>query len=444
MRLAQFLCAAALLWAGLAAAAAELDLNTKHQVAQLIVAQRYGDALALLLPLETQLSDNPDFNYLLGLTALKAGDSSLAQSSLERVVLQKPNFAGAWLDLALACEANGDLDGANKALLAFKLRFATPPALRPVVASLQERLDNASRGKRRVHGELSLSVGHDSNANNGFAVASLPLTIGGIVVELPLDPSLRPRSASFAETALTLQGPLRDDDALNWYFSGRDRRYQGESPSNLGEYTAGLTASRPLRGDWFARLDTSAQRVQLGQRRLFDSAHIAAQIEHPISTHCSAALGSEYEKRRNAPASGIEANLAWLYSGVACQSSLLPGLQWNGLLRVGRDDPADNRAGGQTQRQELYLQAGLPLGSRFWLDGRWQWSRAADQEGYSPLIANDINRVLNRTGWQLALSSPLTPKLRATASIEDWRQRSNIPLFEQNNTTIKLGLSYLF
>lgn len=420
-----------------------LDQGTQREVTRLLTEKHFDQAQALLLSHEIDLADNPEFNYLLGITALKAGNTGLAQSALERVVLQNPNFAGAWLDLAIASEANGDLDGARTALETFIQRFGIPQALKSVVAGLQQRFDTAARGKRRVHGELGLDVGYASNANNGFTATSLPLTIGNNVIELPLDPSLRPRGANFAEGSFFLRGQIDQNEQLGWYFSGRERRYQTVRDADLRELTLGLSARQPQGGAWQTSYDLGLQNVALGLRRLFNEMRLSGQAEHPLGQRCSLALGGQFEGRRNAPASGIAANLYWLHTGLACQGGLLPGLQLSGLARFGLDNPADVRAGGQTQRQELLIQGSLPL-DRVWLDASWQWARAADREGYSPLIDHNIRRTLNRSSWQLAMSTPLTPQVRATLSLEGQRQHSNIRLFEQTNTAIRLGLRYLF
>lgn len=426
------------------ASAAGLDADTQRTVNQLIELRQFQQAIALLQTHELDLADDPDFNYLLGITALKAENTGLAQSALERATLQRPSFAGAWLDLALACEANGDLDCSRQALDTFIQRFGSPPALRPVLISLQQRLRQAGRSKSHVSGELAMSLGRDSNANNGFTATSLPLTIGGTVIELPLDSNFQPRPAAFAESTLKLYGQIDGNEALGWHANVRERRYQGERDSDLGDRSLGITMHHGLSNKWQSSFDVSFQNVQLGMRRLFNETRISAQAEHSLLAQgCNVALGSELENRTGAPAEGIAANLYWLYGGLACRSGLLPGLQWTGLARLGLDQPSDERAGGQTQRQEMFLQVGLPLG-RLWLESRWQWTRAADQQGYSDLIANNARRTLTRNNWQLALATPLTVHIRGDLSLERMLQHSNIALFDQSNTTIKLGLSYVF
>ena len=65
---------------------------------------------------QIEANQNPDELYQLGLAALAAGQSDLARQAFERVVVLRPGFAGAWLDLALATARSGDTAAAVELL----------------------------------------------------------------------------------------------------------------------------------------------------------------------------------------------------------------------------------------------------------------------------------------------------------------------------------------
>ncbi len=72
------------------------------EAADLIENGKASKAFELLAPLESKLAGSVDFDYLLGIAALESGNPAVATLAFERLLLIRPEFAGARIDLGRA------------------------------------------------------------------------------------------------------------------------------------------------------------------------------------------------------------------------------------------------------------------------------------------------------------------------------------------------------
>src|SRR5258708_14992542 len=159
-------------------------------------------AYSELEPLQSQMSGTPEYDYLLGVSALDSGRIDEAIIAFERVLALIPNHAGAQMDLARAYYAAGSFDLAEAAFT--KLRAANPPpaaqqAIERYLETIQARKRQTQAGGS-AYGELGL--GFDSNltgvpADFG-AAAQQSFNLSGIQ---PTGNSLK-RHAGFAQGAI--------------------------------------------------------------------------------------------------------------------------------------------------------------------------------------------------------------------------------------------------
>jgi tetratricopeptide (TPR) repeat protein len=82
--------------------------------------------------------------YREGTQALAEHRYEAARSALREAVRLDPDFAGAWLDLAIATHALGERVQAEELLDTLEARFAVPPALADVIARLRQQIAAAS------------------------------------------------------------------------------------------------------------------------------------------------------------------------------------------------------------------------------------------------------------------------------------------------------------
>src|SRR5688500_10614205 len=96
-------------WAGVALADALTD-RARHLREQRQARQAYQ----LLLPQESARAGQPDFDYLLGLAAIDAGEPERGVFALERVLAVQPNNHVARAEIARAYLALGERDAARR------------------------------------------------------------------------------------------------------------------------------------------------------------------------------------------------------------------------------------------------------------------------------------------------------------------------------------------
>lgn len=135
------------------------------QARQLVLETRMQEAYELLKPHELALAGNADYDYLLGTAALDSGRADLAIFALERVLEQKPQFAGARLELARAYFDIGDSESAR-----YHFEYLQgqnpPPNVRQAITSYLRAIDRVAAAYKPVHlPHFAAGFGWDSNAN---------------------------------------------------------------------------------------------------------------------------------------------------------------------------------------------------------------------------------------------------------------------------------------
>ncbi len=121
------------------------------QADQLMKANRAADAYALLAPLEDQLAGDPDYDYLLGISALDSGKPDKATLAFERLLATKPDFAGARLDMGRAYLMMGDRSRA-------RTEFETVLSQNPPEAAKAVIIMKADGGHRTRRPSLAASA----------------------------------------------------------------------------------------------------------------------------------------------------------------------------------------------------------------------------------------------------------------------------------------------
>ena len=429
------------------ASAAELPPDLAERVQQ---HRNRADFTAALRDLQSQqeaLGDSADFSYLLGVVALEAGEPLVALDALERVVLYRPEYAGAWLDLAIAHTRLGDAASAEAILDHVEATFSPPPALREQIAQARVGLRAQVRrpAENSWHGDVAVFGGYTSNANAGLAVGGFNLTpVGGNPVPIVLADSQRPRGDAVLQSRASLYRDFAHDGgrttSLLAYFRGR--QYAQEGDYTYYEAALGASSNMPVAPGRSVVLGASLRELTLGSRPLALFAGSSIGLRQALGA-CLVQANVEYEHRRYQQSAYYSADVLWGGAGLDCH--------WRGnsvqlTARAGRDSPRGDRAGGDTTRIEASL-----LWRRDWTP---RWTSEAllyavhngDQTGYSPLLENNATRRTDRLGERLSLSRTLdgSGRWRASIELENSRDYSNLPIFRLNEHQISMGLRYLF
>ena len=409
---------------------------------QALETRDYARALDLLAAMEARWAMDASYNALVAETALAARDFAQATLALERLVLLAPGNAGAWLDLAVASEALGDLEGAQRALVQLEGGFDLPPGIRPIVAALRERLA-ATRPESEPRFSLRAGafVGRDSNANGGLLTNTLTLTSPLASIELPVDPAFLPRASSFWMGTLEAAGRWSGSSGP---FEARarlsDKRYASEPDYNTVDGSVSLAGAMPGTRGAYWLLDW--RHIALGAGLLsLEIPRLAIGTGIPWRPGaCEPSLGAELELRSyREPRALYDARIVWLAAGLRCP---LAAGRLSAVARWGDDQAAKDRPGGDTRRAELLLAWQRLLRPGLELTLGAQAAHAVDSVGYSPLLENNAPRRADRLAARAELAWQLQERWQLIARVEHIRQSSNIGLFALRQGVATLGLVY--
>ena len=403
--------------------------------------------------------------YSQGVQALGELRYADARAAFLRAVEADPSFAGAWLDLAIAAHAEGDTVQAEEFLTILEARFRLPPAIALGVRNLRQRI----QGQRSAPAGWSWRTvfqgggGYDTNANTGLARSDLMLTLPGGGVLLPLNPSLRPQSESYAVASLGTEA------SRQWRTGQVEVSASAKSRvnSSLQEFDtlevlmgAGYTSSEPafdgalgpvLPGPW--RLGVTAQQLRLGGTTLLNGVAFSA-VHAWKHLPCSPRGGIEIDIRHFPVAPNLDSRLGWVSGAASCDSPWMGSggrlnIQWRAGLESARGKFASDRGrpGDDTRHLELTMShrwSWPGFNGTHRLEAQAQWARASDTEGYSPLLSDNQPRRSSRTTAGLAYTVPLRPAgadeeaWLATLAVQAFRQRSNLEVFRVKGEVIQL------
>lgn len=388
-----------------------------------------------------------------------------ARAALREAVRLDPDFAGAWLDLAIASYALGEHAQAEELLDTLEARFAVPPALAEVIAALRVQIAAAApppaAASWRWRRQVSAAAGHDSNANAGLAHGELTLTLPGGAQGLPVARESRARADAFSQAGAAVVGSRRLGKGVLAVDAGLELRRNADIKDfDTEQLRAGLawTAAGPLPagglwgvlpGPWQVR--GQFERWRLDADTLTDGATLG--FSHLwLRARCQSRLDLDVEQRTYPVVRSLDATYLWLGGGLDCPGGWGPAAQaFTVALRAGQafarhgQDSAQARPGGDSRH--LQLSAGQawrrsgPTGMQT-LRLAALWERVHDTRGYSPLLDNGARRRVDRRSLALSYTLPLAPHSpwRAVLTAQQFRQGANLAPFELDGRIVQLGL----
>lgn len=407
--------------------------------------------------------------YAEGVKALDEGRFADAQAALLKAVEADPGFAGAWLDLAIASHAAGDTVQAEEFLSILEARFVLPEPIAAGVAALRHSIRDQDPPGPLVWNWRAVAqggAGYDSNANAGLAVNDLTLTLPGGGVSLPIASALKPQGDAYAVASLVVDGwrrhgtgQLEAGASLKARRNARVTEFDTlEAQASVG-YASNAPAfegvwARWLPGPW--RVGAAVQQSRLGGSTLFNSFSLSG-VHAWTQLPCSPQGSVEWTYRSFPTAPNLDSRLAWLGLGAACPSDK-PGSRggWNLHGRLGHEGAKNafvsnqGRPGGDT----WHVEAGI---TRHWrwagprgpqrLEALVQWAGARDTEGYSPLLANNARRHVQRATAGIAYTFPLVADAGeddwlGTVTVQGFRQTSNLGLFRLKGVAAQFTMQW--
>lgn len=417
----------------------------------MINAGQSASAFTLVVSYESLYVGNPDYDYLLGVTALSARENVAAVHALERAVLVQPNYAGAWLDLAIAHFRLGETDTADALLKHVEESFDPPPGMLAQIAAVRRKF-SSTRLKQVVRGwqsEVGLYVGHTTNANYGLSVSTIQLSLDGIPATLLLDPSFRPRADGFTELRGSASRAIQLDQGERADLHGliRSRRYGSEGDMNQSEALASAIWRGPT--TWLGVDDATRYAGASLRNLIFDGRSMTVgMLTGGIRVQrakCSLVGRFDYEHRIYSGSIGLDAAIPWVGMVAECGSERV---QYGVQQRVGFDKALQRRAGGDALRLESILYGRWQARRDLQVGANLVYAYARDSEPYSPILENGARRWLHRFAQKIEAlwvpgGSPTSP-WAIVIELENIVDRSNIGLSNVRVNQFTLGLSYRY
>lgn len=430
--------------------------DVMREAAALQRARRARDALALLSSYESEFAGDPQFDYQLGIAALAAGQPATAQQALERAVLVRPDFAGAWVDLALAHARLGENETALQIVAHIEDSFEVPLPLRGQLQNLRaelagprmraEWLPNVLLGARS--GYLQLSAGRDSNANLGLAASVFSLTPVG---SPPLQVEIPPAARAAADTFLQLRGDLQqtlqfgERQKGRLYLTGQYKAYGRMNEYSLADaaFSYAHEYALPKMPDWAVEGIVGARTIVTGGNRLATISSVGVGLV-AYGGACRWGGRAAAEVRDYGLSGYVDADVPTVSLSATCRHSLS---QIGVVASLAQDRPRALRAGGRTDRAELGVHYARQLSPRLMLMAAATLGHYRDAQGYSPLLENGAQRRVTRTSLRLSWLwefSPARPEWALLAELERLQDRSNLDIFDLSNHRAALGLRYQY
>lgn len=344
--------------------AAHADQALLEQARELQASGKITEAYQLLQDQADKNAGDPDFDYLLGTTAIDAGVPLQAVFALERVLDVQPNNAPARAELARAYFLIGENQAARTEFAKAK-QAEIPTAARVEIDTYLSAIDERILGgTQRTLFYAEAGLGFDSNVNS--ATASSQVTAPGFLITI--NAPEKDSAVSRAELGGSFSRAIKTN--LNVYGNGKFEFYQ---PTDASVYatrdTDGAVGLHFLQGREQYRIALIAQNYAVERSTARNLYGLNGQWQHTIDARNMLSVFAQYASLKYPDASTLDANqlatgLSWVH---AMDGKYQPVIYLAGYL--GKEDEKDSayKFAGRDY-------VGLRAGGSFRTSARLSWS----------------------------------------------------------------------
>jgi hypothetical protein len=392
-------------------------------------------SLLALAPARAQEADAPpdeqqqaiQLLYREALQSIAEGRKNDASATLERLVTQEAQHAGAWLELALIQCALGHADEAERLFTHIEKNFNPPPGILQLIND--SRVAGCSSWQPLSQLSVNVGRGIDQNVNQGSKA-----TIG-LPVDLDLTPEFRPMHDQY----LTLTADYVRDltaNGITGFVQFQGRRYDRLNQYDSTSLFTGVES--PWRfGRWTLRTSAMGGVVGLGGRLYQAQAQVQARIGVPLPLPAGVQfhLVTGYSHVHYRTISNFNANTAELRGQLSYRGDLNYG---SASLAYLDDEATAARPGGDRHGWQFNAswRRGLPhdfIGELGFSAQRWDGSRA-----YAPGIIDTVRKQTTST-WRAGLTYPISRKQSIVVEGRILHNKENIPIFQYNDRQLQIS-----
>lgn len=414
------------------------------ELERLLAEERYEEAYELALEHRGELEGELRFDFLYGRAAVNAGELSEGIFALERVVMRRPGFAQARLELARAYYLSGEDIRARHHFDAVLAQ--DPPA--PVVATIerfQQRMQaRADRYATTVTGHMELGAGYDSNVNSATADETVDVQVFGLTLPVEVDDE---KSDSFVRSAgeLEISRPVSPSQTL--FARGDFELRNNWSETEFSTQRYGGRVGTIFHGDRVrTTLAARAQQFRLDSEAYQNLYGLSADVSASLGESTMLNAGLQGMRLRYADLPDRDSDLGIASAGLTqywSRSSWRPVV--NVTLFGGREDADESTAGAQANTdRDLYGINGLLR-----LEVAPEWSLTTRAQ-YRHSEYDEENALFDETRdedyYQVSLALDWNPSARWNLGprLEYRDNDANIELFDYQRTVFELRARYSF
>ena len=429
----RFMVCLSLVCAAVPAPAQFLDFPVLGRADALIREGKAQEAWELLSPLEVKHAGQPDFDYVLAVSALESGRADRATFILERVLAVNPGHMAARLEMARAYFALGDFERAEREFNAV-LGGDPSPETRALVQSYRSRMPrNVTARAGRWTGYAEAGFGRDTNVPAATAQGSV--FVPAFAAEFIPDPLFSRRADDFLKLGAGLEYARSLDHAFT-LLGGVDFQQRGHADLDAFDYR-----SVDFHGEVIQLLNQRDRMQYQLRHNDYELDHAQYRRMQSLVAQWSRNLGH----RARIAFGGHGYRIRYLQPDEAASSSDLLAAGMNAALMVhertrtigtaglyvGADNAVSDRTDGD--RRVLGLSAGVQRELLARLDGfvsaSMVYSDYADENPAFGVTRRDRLRDLSAgLAWEFARGWSLRPQITRT------RNRSNVPLNDYRRT----------
>jgi hypothetical protein len=354
--------------------AVAVDEDLLSRASALLENEKNNDAYRLLESEGRRYAGEPDYDYLFGLAALRAGKPGQAVFALERVVQIEPAHAAARMELVAAYMQLG-LDQQAQQQLAILETQSPPAAAREAMSRYQDILRPRLSGTPDAVRLVGLSAGYDSNVGS---YPDMGLDLGGLLL------TVEPIESAYTLLRGTWWEPLRldDDRRLDFSLHGQLRNYQDSEAGqfDLGLLHAGVLLNATVNAANSYGLGLQANKLWLDSEAFREHIGARAFLERRLDADLSGQLGLKLfsfrfdPKRHDYDLYGINGDLEKRWS---------PKLRTTLLAAIDFEQASENRFGGDALRLQLGGKIDYRFDQRNQADAKLNWSNTDYRDDYA-------------------------------------------------------------
>lgn len=365
--------------------------------------------------------------YREALQSIAEGRKNDASATLERLLVQDAQHAGAWMELALIQCSLGHGEEAERLLAHIEKNFDPPPGIQQLID--ETRLQGCAAWQPLSQTSLNIGRGIDQNVNQGSRA-----TIG-LPVDLELTPEFRPMHDQF----LALTGDYVRDLTANGttgFVQFQGRRYDRLKQYDSSSLFVGVES--PWRfGRWTLRGSVLGGLVGLGGHLYQQQVQVQARVGVPLPLPAGVAFHvvGGYSHVHYRTLSNFNANTAELRAQLSYRGNLNYA---STSLNYLHDEATAARPGGDRRGWQFHAnwRRGLPhdfVGELGFSHQEWD-----GQLPYAPGIIDTVRKQATNT-WRAALSYPISRKQSIVIEGRILNNKENIPIFQYNDRQLQIS-----